>query len=81
VINPEFFGGKAHLASEVSKLETYVRGVPLIDGVNEVFLPGDPERRTMADRKVRGIPLDEGNWKALVDLAGKLGVSLPPCVA
>ncbi len=81
VINPEFFGGSAHLQSEVSKLETYVRGVPTIDGVKEVFLPGDPERRTMADRQAKGIPLDDGNWKALVELAGKLGVTVPAAQA
>ena len=53
VMNPEFFGGSAHLQGEVTNLETYVRGVPLIDGVKEVFLPGDPERRTMADRQAK----------------------------
>ena len=77
VLNPEFFGGADHLQSEVGKLETYVRDVPLIDGVKEVFLPGDPERCMMAHRKERGIPLDDGNWKALVDLAVKLQVTLP----
>ena len=77
VINPKFFGGSSHLLSEVGKLETYVRDVPRIDGVKEVTLPGDPERRTLADRRATGIPLDDGNWKALVDLAGKLNVAVP----
>ena len=79
VINPEFFGGSSHLLGEVGKLETYVRDVPKIDGVKEVTLPGDPERRTLADRRAKGIPLDDGNWRALVELASKLGVT-PPSV-
>ena len=77
VMNPEFFGGSEHLLSEVGKLETYVREVPLIDGVAEVTLPGDPERRTMNQRSAKGIPLDDGNWQALVNLAKTLNVSVP----
>ncbi|WP_040591913.1 Ldh family oxidoreductase [Schlesneria paludicola] len=77
VMNPEFFGGLSHLTSEVERLETYVREVPLIDGVQDVTLPGDPERRTLTERRANGIPLDEGNWKALVDLAKSLNVTAP----
>lgn len=77
VLNPEFFGGQDHLRQEVAQLEQYVRGVPLIDGVKEVFLPGDPERKTLGQRQVNGIPLDDGNWKALVDLASQMGVAVP----
>lgn len=77
VLNPDFFGGKDHLLNEVRNLEAYVRSVPRIDGCNEVFLPGDPERKTMATRLQSGIPLDDGNWKALVDLAGQLGIAVP----
>lgn len=77
VLNPEFFGGQEHLRKEVSQLEQYVRSVPLIDGVQEIYLPGDPERRALAQRSAQGIPLDEGNWKALLDLAQQLGVTPP----
>jgi uncharacterized oxidoreductase len=78
VWNPEFFGGGAHhLRTEVARLEHYVRDVPLIDGVEAIQLPGDPERKTMVQRKATGIPLDDGNWKALCDLAQQQGVKIP----
>ncbi|HET6425918.1 MAG TPA: Ldh family oxidoreductase [Planctomycetaceae bacterium] len=77
VLNPDFFGGKDHLLKEAHNLEAYVRGVPKIDGVTEIYLPGDPERKVMAIRLESGIPLDDGNWKALVDLAKQLGVAVP----
>lgn len=77
VIDPAAMGGCNHLASEVLKLEEYVRGVPRIDGVNEITLPGDPERRTLAERTVNGIPIDDGNWNALEKLAQELGVAVP----
>ena len=77
IIDPKLFSGVEHLLNEIAGLEDYVRGVPLIDGVKEVTLPGDPERRVLADRSTNGIPLDEGNWQALLKAAGELGVTAP----
>lgn len=77
VLNPAFFGGQEHLRKEVVQLEQYVRSVPKIDDSKEIFLPGDPERKMKEQRAATGIPLDDGNWKALVDLAGQLGVAVP----
>jgi len=79
VINPNQYAGFEHLKTEVENLEEYVRTVPRIDGVDEIFLPGDPERRVMATRQESGIPLDDGNWNALLALASELGVT-PPAV-
>jgi uncharacterized oxidoreductase len=66
--------GRAHFAREVSGLTEFVRCCPRIDGVAEILLPGDPERRALQERTSEGIPLDEGNWQALLDLARRLGV-------
>jgi uncharacterized oxidoreductase len=76
VMSPERFAGYDSLATQVSQLEEYVRGVPRIDGVPEITLPGDPERRTLADRQANGIPVDDGNWEALTTLATKLGIAV-----
>lgn len=74
ILAPELFAGFEHLRQEVAGLENYVRGVPLIEGVSHVTLPGDPERQTLVERSQNGIPIDDGNWKALVDLAEQLDV-------
>jgi uncharacterized oxidoreductase len=79
VIDPQHYAGYEHLKHEIAGLEEYVRNVPLMDGASEVTLPGDPERRTLAKRKVEGIPVDDGNWKALLALAQELKVT-PPTV-
>jgi uncharacterized oxidoreductase len=81
VLNPNQLGGMDHLKQELSQLEGYVRGVPTIDGVDSVILPGDPERNTLAARSETGIPLDDGNWDALLKLAAELDVSLPEITA
>jgi uncharacterized oxidoreductase len=77
VFAPGQLGGLEHLLHQVPGVEDYIRTVPRIDGVEAITLPGDPERRTLADRRANGIPLDDGNWAALVKLAGELHVPLP----
>ncbi|GIX04059.1 MAG: dehydrogenase [Planctomycetaceae bacterium] len=75
--NPAHFAGQDHLRHEIQQLESYVRQVPLVEGVNQITLPGDPERRMLAQRSMEGIPLDDGNWKALLELARTLQVTAP----
>jgi hydroxycarboxylate dehydrogenase B len=77
VIDPASLGGAEHFASEVAGLTRFVRSCPTVEGVSEILLPGDPERRTLAVRSEHGIPLDEGNWAELTKLAGQLGVVVP----
>lgn len=77
VIDPQMMGGCEHLTCEALKVEEYVRDVPRIDGVKEITLPGDPERRTLAERSRNGIPIDDGNWSALLKLAEELKVAVP----
>ena len=77
VFDPRHFSGTEHLLKEAAQLEAHVRGVPLIDGVNQIYLPGDPERVTLNARLEKGIPLDDGNWNALLKIATELNVPVP----
>lgn len=79
LIAPGQFGGTEHFAAEVQKLDAYIRSCPRVDGCDEIILPGDPERKLVEKRRREGIVLDAENWKALVTLAEKLGVT-PPVV-
>lgn len=79
VISPQHYAGFEHLKREIVQLEEYTRTVPRIDGCDEIFLPGDPERRTLTKRRAEGIPIDDGNWNALLKLADELKLT-PPAV-
>lgn len=79
LLSPDQFGGAEHFASEVGQLARFVRECPRRDGVNEILLPGDPERRSQVRRSETGIVLDDENWTELVKLGARLGVSSPPC--
>ncbi len=77
LLDPERFFGRDHFLREVTALADAVRGVTPVRPGEAITLPGDPERRTRERRRRDGIPLDDGTWGQLVDLAGKLGVALP----
>ena len=75
LVDPEQAASAGHFDSEVACLTEFVRSCPTVDGAGKIMLPGDPERATLAARMSSGIPLDEGNWQQLVQLAATLGVS------
>ncbi|MCO6456917.1 MAG: Ldh family oxidoreductase [Pirellulaceae bacterium] len=77
VVDPEHFGGRAHFADEVRQLVDFVRSCPRAEGVGEILLPGDPERRLVHQRRQSGISLDDENWKQLLKLAERLQVPAP----
>jgi uncharacterized oxidoreductase len=71
------FAGADHFVAEVRQLAEAVRTCPRADGVAEIMLPGDPERRERARRRQAGIPLDDGTWGQLLEVAQRLNVSVP----
>ncbi len=77
LVDPEHVGGAEHYAAEAAQLVDFVTSCPRVAGCDEILLPGDPERRTMAARNRDGIPLDDGNWSQLADLAKRLNVPTP----
>lgn len=77
LLDPAKFGGAEHFRAEVEQLVDYIKSSPLIDGVREITLPGDPERKLHAARIQNGLPLDAENWNALAAAGAKLGVSVP----
>ena len=65
----------------MSGLGAHVKEPPYQPGVSEVLLPGEPERRTRAQRLRDGVPLDDETWKQTVEAAAALGVAAPESVA
>jgi LDH2 family malate/lactate/ureidoglycolate dehydrogenase len=46
-------------------------------GYGEVLVAGDPEWRAMKERRRNGIPVPDGVWRTVAEVAGRLGVPLP----
>ncbi len=77
LIDPNHLGGGDAFAQEVTSLLTFVRGCPTREGVDEIILPGDPEKHNTASMLAGGVEFDEGNWNKLCSLGGTLGVTPP----
>jgi len=77
LIDPAHLGGTDAFAREVSQLVNFVRSCPTKDGVDEILLPGDPEKNNTNEMLANGINFDEGNWDKLLALANQLGVEPP----
>ncbi len=64
-------------AARIQRLVEVVKSSRPASGFEEVLVAGEPEWRAEAERAKTGIPLSEGAWAALTDIASKLGVALP----
>ena len=71
------FGDVGDYAREVDRLADAVKTLPRADGVEEILVPGERGDRVLAERRQTGIPLAEGTWKRLAEVAKPLGVEMP----
>ena len=70
VVDPaNFFDG------EIARYVDFIRATKPIAGVEQVLIPGDPERKMRAERSRNGIPLPDDTWAAIVNTAREVGVS------
>ena len=74
VINPSALGGVDIFQKEVSAMVDYMHDTPPAKGSEGVLIPGEPERRSKAERLRDGIPLDDQTWSDLLGAARSAGV-------
>jgi hydroxycarboxylate dehydrogenase B len=68
-MSPEFFdSGDAFAAEARAYVDFFKSSRPATPG-GEVLLPGEPERRTKAERLKNGVPLPDEAWEALCQVA------------
>ena len=62
-------------AREVSAYVEYWKAARPARPGEEVLVPGEKERTTMAERSQSGLPLSEGAWEDILEAARKVGMS------
>ena len=62
---------------QVDTLIEGIKALPRADGVDEIFVPGEPEERVYQDRIENGVPLPPGTVDNLRSVAERFGVELP----
>lgn len=76
LFDPEMFGGRAHFLEETGRLTAFVRSCPTVAGADKITLPGDPERAIRNERSVAGIPIPDGIWKLIAEVAARSNVKI-----
>jgi uncharacterized oxidoreductase len=74
-IDPKVVDPKNFFDGEVARYTDFIRDTKPVAGVEQVLIPGDPERKTRAERTRNGIPLPDDTWAAIVNTAREVGVS------
>ena len=75
VIDLRRLGDASAIDSEARQFVDWMKKCKPVEAGGEVMAPGEPERRTRADRLARGIPLDDNTIAQMQDAARKVGVA------
>ncbi len=75
-INPGIFRPAKEYAATAQAAARRIKSVPPAAGFSEVLLPGEPEKRSKAQRRVEGIPMPDTTWEALQKQAAKYSVDV-----
>lgn len=76
-INIEAFVERAEFEARAAALAQAITTAPKADGVERVYMPGEPEEEMAARRLVEGIPLPRATLDALDAVAGEVGAPVP----
>lgn len=76
VMRGDIFQPAEDFARRTGDLARQLRAAPPAPGFAEVQVPGDPERRTRAERRREGILIADDVWQSLVEVAASLNVAI-----
>jgi hydroxycarboxylate dehydrogenase B len=74
-VDPKVIDTANFFDGEIARYVDFIRQTKPVAGVEEVLIPGDPERKTRAERTKNGVPLPDDTWAAIVNTAREVGVS------
>src|SRR5215468_3041790 len=74
-IDPKVVDTSNFFDGEITRYTDFIRATKPVAGIDQVLIPGDPERKTRAERTAHGVPLPDDTWAAIVNTAREVGVS------
>jgi uncharacterized oxidoreductase len=73
IVDPAVFDAP-NAAAETDAFVDWVKAAPTLDGHGEIYVPGEPERRSQQERRANGIPIDATTWKQIAAAAQQVGM-------
>ncbi|WP_416897617.1 MAG: malate/lactate/ureidoglycolate dehydrogenase [Minwuia sp.] len=74
IVDPARLGDTGALYAEIDDFIRHVKASPPAPGVDAVMVPGDPERKSSAERGANGLPIDDQTWQEMVQCAVQSGI-------
>ena len=78
VIDPSRLIDREWLREEIAAMTAYITASPSTCPDEPVLIPGDPERRTRAERIANGVPIDDETWREITVAARAINVLVEP---
>ncbi|MER5796214.1 Ldh family oxidoreductase [Streptomyces sp. NPDC001980] len=76
-VDPAAFGDPEAFAAGVDDTLGTLKGLPVADGADGVFYPGERSAAVAEERGAKGIPVASKVWRELTEHADRLGVTAP----
>lgn len=73
-VNPAFFGDPQVIKAHFSKYLQELREAPTVDGQKKIYTHGEKEIAAMAERRAKGIPVNNNTMVEIWDLCQHLGL-------
>ena len=75
VIDLSKIGDPSTVTAAIEGTKAYVKGAKAAPGVDEVLVPGEPEKRSAAKRAAQGIEVDAQSWSDICAAAAQIGIT------
>jgi len=74
-VDPKVIDTANFFDGDIARYVDFIRATKPVAGIEQVLVPGDPERKTRVERSRNGVPLPDDTWAAIVNTAREVGVS------
>jgi len=69
IVDPGAFDSREAVAQRTTQFYEFIKGKPTAKGVDELLMPGEPEKICQAQRLAQGIPVDEETMRQIAEIA------------
>jgi uncharacterized oxidoreductase len=74
-VDPKVFYPSGNFQEMIEGFVKFLKETPPMEGVSEVYYPGELEYRTEQRRRAEGVPIEDSTWARLNEVATRFGLS------
>lgn len=77
IVDPSGFDSSDQVAKRTMEFCDFIKAKPAAKGVDELLLPGEPEKISQAKRLAEGVPVDDETMRQIFEVTKQFGVDEP----